>query len=620
MPWVMKRYHTPDGRLIIKEEKVKRFEYFEAHRIDGRLMLNLVPLNDDVSDSDGDDDEDETDGCDQGKVDQTAVENGSALMNGGIKCSSLYENINQGGGESRRNAEDLMRQKQSIQSVLAKQSDQQKLEYQTRLEVAIDVIRYLLNQGLSFRGHREDESSFNKGNYIKLLRWYTKRCDNIADAFKKAPKNNQLTSPYIQRDIITACKMETIRYIIKDLNDDYCSILVDESRDVSCKEQRAIFLRYVDRRGSVMERFIGIVHVRDTSALSLRNEIVGLLAQHSLSPSYMRGQCYDGASNMQGDLNGLKILIQKESKGAHSIQCFAHQLKLTLVAISRRCDEVQELLSLVSDILNMVRASFKRRDELRESQAKEIEEALCKGELETGRGLNQELGLARAGDTRWGSHYKSFKKIILMFGPIIDVHDAIAVNARFEEKCRAKGYLKACLTFEVVFMLHFMRTVLAITNELNAVFQKKEQDIANAMLLVEMAKERLQKLREEGWDSLIDELENYIVDVRDHDKRFSDLKGLCDFAKKLVETKKHGTYSLVFRLVKFVLLLPVATATVERAFSAMKLIKTDLRNRMDDELLSDCLVSYIEKEVFSTISNEDIMDTFQKMKSRRGEL
>ncbi|XP_060173281.1 uncharacterized protein LOC132603991 isoform X2 [Lycium barbarum] len=168
---------------------------------------------------------------------------------------------------------------------------------------------------------------------------------------------------------------------------------------------------------------------------------------------------------MQGDLNGLKILIQKESK-----------------------------------------ASFKCRDELRESQAKEIEEALCKGELETDRGLNQELGLARVGDTRWGSHYKSFKNFILMFGPIIDVLDAIAVNARFEEKCREKGYLKACLTFEVVFMLHFMRTILAITNELNAAFQKKEQDIANAMLLVGVAKERLQKLREEGWDSLIDEL------------------------------------------------------------------------------------------------------------------
>ncbi|KAJ8541409.1 hypothetical protein K7X08_002225 [Anisodus acutangulus] len=103
MPWVMKRYHTPDGRLIIKEEKVKRFEYFETHRSDGRLKLKLVPLNDDDLDSEDDDgDVIETDGCDQGKIDRTAEENESALVNGsgapviggggsgGIKCSSLY--------------------------------------------------------------------------------------------------------------------------------------------------------------------------------------------------------------------------------------------------------------------------------------------------------------------------------------------------------------------------------------------------------------------------------------------------------------------------------------------------------------------------------------------------
>ncbi|XP_019231737.1 PREDICTED: zinc finger MYM-type protein 1-like [Nicotiana attenuata] len=490
----------------------------------------------------------------------------------------------------------------------------------------------------------------------------------------------------------------------------------------------AIVLRYVDRRGSAMERFMGIVHVRDTTALSLRNEIVSLLTKHSLSPSYIHGQCYDGASNMQGDLNGLKILMQKESRGAHSIHCFAHQLQLTLVAVSRRCNEVQELLLLVSDILNMVGASFKRRDELRESQAEEIEEALRKGELETGKGLNQELGLARAGDTQWGSHYKSFNNFILMFGSIIDVLDAIAVNAHFEEKCKAKGYLKACLTFEIVFMLHLMRTILAITNKLSAAFQKKEQDIINAMLLVGVAKDQLQELRMKGWDSLINEvskfcmkydisipefnelyvipgrsrhrvaeytvshhyrvevfyriidwqfqelnsrfdevttdlllgvaclnpadsfsnfdiekilrlaelypddfdkysmvdlrfqLQNYIVDVRDHDKRFSDLRGLGNLSTKLVETKKHGTYPLIFQLVKFALLLPVATATVERAFSAMKLIKTDLRSRIDDEFLSSCLVPYIEKDVFSLIPNEAIMNTFQNMKTRRGEL
>ncbi|XP_073284731.1 uncharacterized protein [Primulina huaijiensis] len=48
--WVMRKYCTSDGRLIIKEEKPERGEYFEVHRCNGRLVLNLVPLDDDVSD------------------------------------------------------------------------------------------------------------------------------------------------------------------------------------------------------------------------------------------------------------------------------------------------------------------------------------------------------------------------------------------------------------------------------------------------------------------------------------------------------------------------------------------------------------------------------------------
>ncbi|KAF3668980.1 hypothetical protein FXO38_07816 [Capsicum annuum] len=116
MPWVMKRYYTSDGRLIIKEEKIERFEYFEAHRTNGRLMLNLVPLNEhdlDCSDDDddGDDDDDDGGGDVVEVVDRTVAaaekeeENESALVNGGgsgggatviggggsggVKCSSL---------------------------------------------------------------------------------------------------------------------------------------------------------------------------------------------------------------------------------------------------------------------------------------------------------------------------------------------------------------------------------------------------------------------------------------------------------------------------------------------------------------------------------------------------
>lgn len=70
MPWVLKRVVTSDGRLILREEKVRHHEYFRAHRSNGRLTLHLVPLDDDVfelpqvpssyqSDDEGDDDHDD---------------------------------------------------------------------------------------------------------------------------------------------------------------------------------------------------------------------------------------------------------------------------------------------------------------------------------------------------------------------------------------------------------------------------------------------------------------------------------------------------------------------------------------------------------------------------------
>ncbi|MED6151745.1 hypothetical protein PIB30_085375 [Stylosanthes scabra] len=45
MPWVLRRYHTSEGRLILKEEKVRHHEYFRVHRANGRLTLKLVLLD-----------------------------------------------------------------------------------------------------------------------------------------------------------------------------------------------------------------------------------------------------------------------------------------------------------------------------------------------------------------------------------------------------------------------------------------------------------------------------------------------------------------------------------------------------------------------------------------------
>jgi asparagine synthetase A len=81
----------------------------------------------------------------------------------------------------------------------------------------------------------------------------------------------------------------------------------------------------------------------------------------------------------------------------------------------------------------------------------------------------------------------------------------------------------------------------------------------------------------------------------------------------MVETNKHQCYPLVYRLVKLVLVLPVATDIVERIFSAIKLVKTYLRNRIDDEYMSNSLICYVEKQEMEKVTNDIVVRRFKAM-------
>ena len=82
-------------------------------------------------------------------------------------------------------------------------------------------------------------------------------------------------------------------------------IMVDKIRDESMKEQMVVVFKYVDVEGFVKERFVkerffGLIHVVNTAALTLKKGIYSLLSQHCLDIQNIRGQGYDGASNMRG--------------------------------------------------------------------------------------------------------------------------------------------------------------------------------------------------------------------------------------------------------------------------------------------------------------------------------
>jgi len=242
---------------------------------------------------------------------------------------------------------------------------------------------------------------------------------------------------------------------------------------------------------------------------------VSLLMEHKLTLSKCRGQGYDGASNMKGEINGLKTKIMDESPSAYYIHCFAHQLQLTLVAVAKQNDDCVAFFDCVTNILNVVGISCRKHHMLREAQAQEVLEALEQGEIETGQGLNQEMGLGRPGDTRWGTHYKTISRIIAMYPTLRKVLGKISKDKSQSERIKAQNCLTIIESFDFIFMAHLLLTIFGYTDELCKALQKRDQDIINAIELVEMTKFHLQVLQEDNeWETFMKDVTSFCVKHR----------------------------------------------------------------------------------------------------------
>ncbi|KAK4269940.1 hypothetical protein QN277_023034 [Acacia crassicarpa] len=381
---------------------------------------------------------------------------------------------------------------------------------------------------------------------------------------------------------------------------------------------------------------------------------------------------------------------------------------------------------MLQKITTVVGGSCKRKEILQMNQYELIVERIASGEIPTGKGLNQETTLKRPGDTRWGSHFGTVTSVISLFSSIISLMKVIEDDPKNDAaRTDAGSILYAMEDFEFAFLLHLMKLILGISYELSQALQRKDQDLLNAIGLVKVVKSRLQEVRDNGFDKLLQEtnifankydidipnmndvycpkgrsrrrlesvtflhyfkvelfntvidtqvqelndrfdnvniklleclscldprdsfanfnnekliefarfypsefdeladipflsssLDNFIVDVR-ADSDFVNLQTISDLALKMVEKRKDIVYPLVYLLIKLALVLPVATASVERVFSAMTFVKNKLRNRISDDWFNSCMLTFVERDIFDTIDDEDIMKYFQGMKNRR---
>ncbi|KAK4564757.1 hypothetical protein RGQ29_006717, partial [Quercus rubra] len=420
----------------------------------------------------------------------------------------------------------------------------------------------------SVEGHDESLDSKNMGNFIELIKFTSTFNDKVASVvLENAPGNAKYTSPTIQKEILHILASNVRNAIREEIRDAKFCILVDEARDESKKEQMAIILRFVDKEGFIKERFFHIVHVRDTTGLTLKNEICAVLSHYNLHIENIRGQGYDGASNMRGEWNGLQALFLKDCPYAYYVHCMAHRLQLDLVTASREVKDVHQFFDHLVNIINIVVGSSKRNDELQHAQAEQVENMIASNEIETGRVINT--------ISEEGANYK--------------------------QRGDAEGAYQVLTSFEFILILHLMKEIMRITNVLCQALQQYSQDLLNAMHLVSITKSLIQELRDDGWEpllaSVISFCEQHEIDIPNMNARYTKGRGrycrqdddltmehhfrigiftlaidfqlqelksrFSELTTELVILRKSNIYFLIDRLIHLVLTLPVSTATTE---------------------------------------------------------
>lgn len=147
---------------------------------------------------------------------------------------------------------------QQLQSALAAQIAENKL----KLHSIIKTIIFCGRQNISLRGHRENDPSKNPGNFKALLDFRIESGDTVLkNHFETASKVARYTSKDIQNEIISVIGKWIQRKILAELQDGskIFSLIADESRDCSNKEQMPLIVRFVNKINEIQEMFLAFV-------------------------------------------------------------------------------------------------------------------------------------------------------------------------------------------------------------------------------------------------------------------------------------------------------------------------------------------------------------------------
>jgi hypothetical protein len=353
----------------------------------------------------------------------------------------------------------------------------------------------LARQGLSFRGHADDE-----GNFRQLLLLRSSDSSDLA-AWMTHDHRLKYTSHDMQNELLQIMAHTVVRNIVKDICEHrYFSIIADESTDITCCQQFTLILRHVSHQFEVDETFIGMYEMQKADSAYLASVILDCLTRLNLDIRNARGQGYDGAAVMAGARNGVAAKISTIEPRAVYMHCAGHALNLALQDCSKHVTYIRDALDLIRELVNFIRCSPKRMrlfDEIRQLIPSAASAA-------TSENLSRS-SLRPLCPTRWTVRTASLSSVAVSYSGLLQTLSKISHECGDDGGAKASGFLKRLQSFEMYFSIQLALKVFEPAEECSKILQSAGLTAAEAHSSATFTASILREMRRpEKFDLLYD--------------------------------------------------------------------------------------------------------------------
>ena len=301
-------------------------------------------------------------------------------------------------------------------------------------------------------------------------------------------KQLKYTSHEIQNEILSIMAQAILRRLVRHIQSSvFFTLMVDETTDISNREQVVLVFRWVEDDLTVHEDFFGLYQMDTIDARTLFQLIKDTLLRMNLSLEHCRGQCYDGASVMSGIRNGVAKLISDEEPSAVYTHCYGHSLNLAVKDTVKGCKLMKSCLEAVHEIFisKLIKKSPKRDSMFERLKGQVVSEEDC-----------HTPGIRVLCPTRWTVRAASVQSVLDNYEVLLEVwEESRASSLDSEIRARIIGVEAQMEQFDFLFGLLLASLLLRHSDNLSKALQHKSLSAAEGQHTAKLTVDVLKSLR-----------------------------------------------------------------------------------------------------------------------------